>query len=151
MNARPAGDDELRTKSGEASALHRRTKEFALQIIKLYSSLPKMTEVQVFGKQLLMSGTSVGAHYREATRARSRPEFISKIQAGLQELEETIYWLELLEESFTDLVRSLITLSGEANQLMAMLTASVKTARSRSTLIIHGFAHRYGPSTIYHS
>ncbi len=76
-----------------------RTKEFALSIIRLYSSLPKTTEAQVMGKQLLRSVTSVGAHYREGSRARSNAEFISKIEGGLQELEETMYWLELLEET----------------------------------------------------
>lgn len=68
-----------------------RTKSFALGIIKLFTSLPKTNEAQVLGKQVLRSGTSVGAHYREACRARSTPEFISKVEGGLQELEETIY------------------------------------------------------------
>jgi four helix bundle protein len=80
----------------DARDLRARTKAFALRIIRLYSSLPKITEAQVLGKQLLRSGTSVGAHYREATRARSPAEFISKIEVGLQELEETVYWLESL-------------------------------------------------------
>ncbi|MEJ7593698.1 MAG: four helix bundle protein [Planctomycetaceae bacterium] len=66
--------------------LKQRTKQFALRVIRLYSSLPNSTEAQVIGKQLLRSGTSVGAHYREATRARSDAEFISKIEGGLQEL-----------------------------------------------------------------
>lgn len=70
-----------------------RTKNFALRIIKLFSALPKQTEAQVIGKQILRSGTSVGAQYREACRARSDAEFISKIESGLQELEETMYWL----------------------------------------------------------
>jgi four helix bundle protein len=63
-----------------ARDLHARTKAFALRIIRLYSSLPKTTEAQVLGKQVLRSGTSVGAHYSEATRARSQAEFISKIE-----------------------------------------------------------------------
>jgi four helix bundle protein len=79
--------------------LRDRTKNFALRIVKLYTSLPKTTEAQVLGKQVLRSGTSVGAHYREATRARSNAEYISKIEVGLQELEESIYWLELLSEA----------------------------------------------------
>jgi four helix bundle protein len=73
-----------------------RTKNFALQIIYLYSSLPKSTEAQVMGKQMLRSGTSVGAHYREAIRVRSLNEYSAKVDGGLQELEETRYWLELL-------------------------------------------------------
>src|SRR5436309_16087929 len=75
-----------------------RTKFFALRIVRLYCSLPKTTEAQVLGRQLLRSGTSVEAHYREAMRARSVAEFISKVEGGLQELEETSYWLELLVE-----------------------------------------------------
>ena len=76
--------------------LRKRTKEFALRIIKLYTALPKTTEAQILGKQILRSGTSVGAHYREACRAKSNADFISKIEGGLQELDETLYWLELL-------------------------------------------------------
>ena len=72
-----------------AQDLRKRTKDFALRIIRLYSSLPSSTVAQVIGKQVLRSGTSVGAHYREAYRSRSDAEFISKIQGGLQELEET--------------------------------------------------------------
>lgn len=78
-----------------------RTKLFALRVIRLYAALPKTTESQVIGKQILRSGTSVGAHYREAKRARSTAEFVSKIECALQELEETIYWLELLAEGDT--------------------------------------------------
>lgn len=79
--------------------LKSRTKDFALQIIRLYASLPRKTEALVIGRQFLKSGTSVGAHYREAQRARSNAKFISKLEGGMQELEETLYWLELLEES----------------------------------------------------
>src|SRR6266853_1980746 len=79
--------------------LRSRTKKWALGVIRLYSSLPKTTEAQVLGKQALRSGTSVGAHYREAARARSSLEFVSKIECGLQELEETVYWVELLVEA----------------------------------------------------
>jgi four helix bundle protein len=79
--------------------LKTRTKAFALQIIRLYAARPKTTEAQVIGKQTLRSGTSVGAHYREATRARSTAEFISKVEGGLMELEESGYWLELLADA----------------------------------------------------
>jgi four helix bundle protein len=75
-----------------------RTKDFAVRIIRLYAALPKTTEAQVIGKQILRSGTSVGAHYRESQYAKSDADFVSKIERGLQELEETSYWLELLEE-----------------------------------------------------
>src|SRR3954470_21897954 len=79
--------------------LRTRTKQFALRIIRLYSALPTTSVGQVLGKQLLRSGTSVGAHYREGCRSRSNAEFISKLEGGLQELDETMYWLELIGES----------------------------------------------------
>ncbi len=77
----------------KAGDLKARTRQFALQVIRLYVSLPQTTEAQVIGRQLLRAGTSVGAHYREAQRAKSDADFISKIEGGLQELEETQYGL----------------------------------------------------------
>lgn len=79
--------------------LKQRTKQFALRIIRLSSRLTDSLESQVIRKQILRSGTSVGAHYREGSRARSNAEFVSKLNGGLQELEETAYWQELLAES----------------------------------------------------
>ena len=79
-----------------------RTKEFSLRIIRMYAALPKSTVGQVIGKQILRSGTSVGAYYREASKARSTAEFVSKLVGAQQELKETAYWLELLSESETD-------------------------------------------------
>src|ERR687887_2669556 len=109
--------------------LHARTKSFALRIVRLYCSLPKTTEAQVLGKQVLRSGTSVGAHYREAMRARSVAEFISKVEGALQELEETVYWLELLIESEIVPEVRLSDLLREAKELIAMLVASARTAK----------------------
>src|SRR5207253_11211990 len=106
-----------------------RTKAFALRTIHLYSSLPQKPEAQVLGRQVLRSGTSVGAHYREATRARSTAEFVSKIEGGLQELEETAYWPELLADSGIIPETQLIDLHKEAEELMAILVSSVKTAK----------------------
>lgn len=108
----------------KASDLRVRTKLFALRVIRLYSSLPQTTEAQVIGKQVLRSGTSVGAHYREAKRARSTTEFISKIEGGLQELEETSYWLELLVESDIVSAARLSELQHEAEELTAILLKS---------------------------
>ena len=113
------------------SDLRMRTKAFALRIIRLYASLPKSTEAQVIGKQVLRSGTSVGAHYHEARRARSTAEFISKVEGGLQELEETVYWLELLSDGGIGAPARLVDLCHEANELTAILVASVKTAKQR--------------------
>ena len=76
--------------------LKQRTKTFALRIIKLYSALPRRGDAKVFGNQILKSGTSVGAQYREACRAKSDADFISKVEGALQELDETAYWLELM-------------------------------------------------------
>ena len=117
--------------SDEPKELKQRTKDFALRIIRMYCALPKTTEAQVLGKQVLKSGTSVGAHYREGIRARSDAEFISKLEGGLQELEETGYWLELLTESGIVKIEKLAELLQETDELMAMLTASVKTVKNR--------------------
>jgi four helix bundle protein len=121
-------NDEWKRKSCDLKA---RTKAFALRVIRVYAALPQATAAQVLGKQLLRSGTSVGAHYRESTRARSTAEFISKIEAGLQELEETSYWLELLTEAEFVPAARLADLLQEANELTAILVASVKTAKNQ--------------------
>src|SRR5213594_492085 len=105
----------------EENDLRDRTKAFALQIIRMFAAIPKSTEAQVLGKQLLRSGTSVGAHYREAKRARSTAEFVSKIEAGLQELEETAYWMELLVEGNLIPTTRLSALQREAEELTAIL------------------------------
>src|SRR2546423_11479045 len=110
--------------------LRTRTKQFALRIIRLFGALPKTVEAQVIGKQLVRSGTSVGAHYREGHRARSNAEFISKLEGGLQELEETSYWLELLSESGIMPEHRLADLVKEANELAAILVTCVKRAKN---------------------
>ena len=109
--------------------LRSRTKQFALRIIRLYGALPNSSVAQVIGKQLLRSGTSLGAHYREGSHARAYAEFISKLEVGLQELEETTYWLELLVESDIFPVDKLKDLQDEANQLLAILVTCVKNAK----------------------
>ena len=108
-----------------------RTKVFALRIIRLYAALPNTTEAQVIGKQLLRSGASVGANIREGKRSRSDAELISKIEIGLQELEETLYWLELLVDAEivkTDRMKDLLV---EADELTAILVTSAKTLKQR--------------------
>jgi four helix bundle protein len=114
---------------GEKIDLKKRTKAFALRIVRLYSALPTSTVAQVLGKQVLRSGTSVGAHYREASRARSTAEFISKLEVALQELDETLYWLELLEEAAVVSSASVASLKIEADALIAIFVSSVKTAK----------------------
>ncbi len=107
----------------------KRTKDFALRIIKLYTALPKTTEAQVLGKQVLKSGTSVGAHYREARRAKSNADFISKIEGGLQELDETAYWLELLSESGIVKPGRLKPLQDEVEELIAIFVTMAKKVK----------------------
>ncbi len=121
-----------RSTEGRKIDLRLRTRSFALRIVRVYTSLPKVAEAQVLGKQLLRSGTSVGAHYHEATRARSNAEFISKLQGGLQELEETIYWLILLIDSEIVKREQLSGLGQEADELAAILVTSVKTVKRRT-------------------
>ena len=111
--------------------LRSRTKTFALRIIRLYVSLPKTTEAQVLGKQVLRSGTSVGAHYREAQRAKSDADFISKVEGGLQELDETAYWLELLVESKIVAERKLAALMKETDELTAILVTIVNKMKRK--------------------
>lgn len=108
-----------------------RTKLFALRIIKMFVALPKSTEAHVMGKQVLRSGTSVGAHYREAVRARSSAEFVSKINGGLAELEESIYWIELLTESGMIPFRRVKDLLAEANELTAILVTCANNATGK--------------------
>jgi four helix bundle protein len=103
------------------SDLKQRTKTFALRIIKLYSALPRRGDAKVLGNQILRSGTSVGAHYREACRAKSNADFISKVEGALQELDETAYWLELLGEAQILPMKRLQALHDEAEELIAIL------------------------------
>jgi four helix bundle protein len=107
-----------------------RTKRFALRVIRMYAALPKSdTVAQVLGKQVLRSGTSVGANYREASRGRSKAEFISKIGDSLKEIEETAYWLELLVESGIVPAAKMAELLDETDQLTAIFTTIDKKAK----------------------
>lgn len=108
-----------------------RTREFALRIIKMYSNLPHETVAQVLGKQVLRSGTAVGANYREANRGRSKAEFISKMGDCLKELEETIYWLELLVESTVVSATKISALVDETRQLTAIFVTIINRAKER--------------------
>ena len=106
-----------------------RTKQFALRIIRLYVALPKREEAQVIGKQVLRAGTSVGAHYREGSRGRSNAEFISKMSVGLQELDETDYWLELLDEANIVPSQKLTAIRQETQELIAIFITIIKKAK----------------------
>jgi four helix bundle protein len=107
-----------------------RTFEFALRIIRLTESLPKSRTADVIGRQLLRCGTSVGANYRAACRARSRADFIAKLGIVEEEADESRYWLDLLVHS--GLVREHLVagLKTEAGEILAIIVASIRTARS---------------------
>ena len=106
--------------------------KYALAVIFLFSELPKRTETQIIGRQFLRSGTSVGAQYREATRAKSNADFISKIEGSLQELEETEYWLELLGESGLFPEDRLMAVKKETGELKGIFVSVVRNTKARS-------------------
>src|SRR6478736_6597106 len=109
--------------------LRERTKDFALSVVRMFSALPKTTEAQILGRQVLRSGTSIGANYREAYRGRSKAEFVSKCGDCLREIEETAYWLDLLAEA--DLVASerLRPIRQECGELIAIFVTILKRAK----------------------
>jgi four helix bundle protein len=111
--------------------LRDRTKAFALRIVKMYSRLPKSTEAQVLGKQVLRAGTSVAANYREASRARSDAELVSKLGIVEQELDETLLWLELIVESGIVPEGKMADLHQEADELLRMTVTAIKTTKQR--------------------
>src|SRR6266853_5703007 len=111
--------------------LRDRTKQFALRILEMFSVIPKSTQAQVLGKQLLRSGTSVGANYREAYRGRSKAEFIAKCGDSLRELEETAYWLEPVVEGKIVPAETLAAIRQECAELIAIFVTILK--RSKDT------------------
>jgi len=113
--------------------LRLRTKRFALRIIKMCEALPDSRAGRILGDQVFRSGTSVAANYREAYRARSRAEFISKLGDCRKELEETILWFELLGDSDTVKPTKLTLLLQEADELMAIFTSMIKNSRNGSS------------------
>jgi four helix bundle protein len=111
--------------------LRLRTKSFALRILRLFAALPKETSAQILGKQLLRSGTSIGANYREAYRARSKAEFIAKAGICLGEAEETAYWLDLLVDGEIVERRLLADLIDECDQLIAIFVTILNKAKQK--------------------
>ncbi len=116
----------------DAEEVKRRTKQFGLRVIKLVDALPGIRSANVIGNQLLRAGTSVGANYRSALRGRSKPDFIARLGIAIEEADESLYWMEMLVEA--ELINSdrLNPLMQEANELISILTATVKTARSKT-------------------
>ncbi len=111
--------------------LRERTKQFALRVIRLYSALPTGTVAQTIGRQVLRSGTAVAANFREASRARTDAEFISKLGIVEQELDETMLWLELLVESDVVPESKLLPLRNEANELIKIVVTAVRKTKAR--------------------
>ena len=113
----------------EADVLKERTKQFAIRIVAVSRSLPRSREADVVGKQLLRSGTAVAANYRAVCRARSKAEFISKMGIVVEEADETVFWLELLGDTGLAPAAKLTLLLKEANELLAICAASLRTAK----------------------
>ncbi|MEY2487499.1 MAG: hypothetical protein QOH39_3147 [Verrucomicrobiota bacterium] len=109
--------------------LKKRTKAFALRVLKLVDALPKTMAGRALASQIVRSGTSVAANYRAACRAKSTADFIAKMGIVEEEADETLFWLELLEESDLVTAAKLAAIKKEANELIAMTVASIKTAR----------------------
>jgi four helix bundle protein len=116
---------------GRNGELRERTAAFALRVIEMFRVLPQTPEAQVIGKQLLRSATSVAANYRAVQRARSKPEFLSKIGIVVEESDESIFWLELLVKSRIVAEPRMAKLIEEANELTAIFASSQRTARGK--------------------
>jgi four helix bundle protein len=112
-----------------AKELQDRTKRFALRVVRMFRSLPRADEARIMGKQVLRSATSMAANYRAACRARSKAEFVAKIGVVVEEADETVFWLELLVESDVLSAEKAKALIEEANELLAIVSASQRTAR----------------------
>ncbi len=111
--------------------LRDRTKQFAIRVIRMCESLPTNMSAQTIGKQVLRSGTSVAANFREASRARSKAEFIAKLGTVEQELDESMLWFELLTETEILPSKKLKLLHQEAEELIRIVVASVRATRSK--------------------
>ena len=130
MKAEGGEENGLRV-AEEIENLRQRTKQFALRMIRLFTALPSSAPAQVLGKQVLRSATSVGANYREASRSRSDQEFVAKLGDCLKELDETLYWLELLTEADIVPAAKLTALQTETNELLAIFTTISKTQKRK--------------------
>src|SRR5258708_989112 len=112
-----------------ADELKLRTKKFALRIVKVFQALPRSEDARTLGKQLLRSGTSVAANYRAVCRSRSKAEFVARLGVVVEEIDETVFWLELLVESGIIMPGRLGSLLREANELCAIFVSSQLTAK----------------------
>jgi four helix bundle protein len=123
-----------RGKDMNQEKMKQRTKLFALGVIQLVESLPKERTAEILGRQLLRSGTSVGSNYRSACRARSIADFISKMGIVEEEVDESLYWMELLIEAGMEVNGNMEALMKGAGELLAITVASIKTARKNKKM-----------------
>ena len=117
--------------------LNRRTKSFAVQVVKFFGKLPKTDEGRVLGRQLLRSGTSVAANYRAVCRAKSDADFISKMGTVVEEADESLLWLELLEEAGICAPTFVQPLKAESDELLRIFSTSLNTAKRNSGRFTH--------------
>jgi four helix bundle protein len=113
----------------KAEELRQRTKSFAIRIVNLFRSLPHTPDAQTLGKQVLRSGASVAANYRAVCRARSKAEFVSKLGIVVEEADETVFWLDVLTETGVLSSPRVADLQKEANELLAIFSASLRTSK----------------------
>jgi four helix bundle protein len=116
----------------EAEALKERTKAFAVRVVNMLRVLPRAPAARTLGRQAMRSGTSVAANYRAACRARSKAEFVSKIGLVLEEIDETLFWLELLVDCAIVRRSRMVALLAEANELLAIFGATWRTAKANT-------------------
>lgn len=116
----------------EAEMLQR-TKKFAVRVIKVVQALPRAEVAGILGRQMLRAGSSVGANYRAACRAKSSADFINKLKIVEEECDETVYWMELLVEAGCLPQRRLESLMREAGELLAIVVSSIKTVRANQS------------------
>ena len=112
-----------------AEEFKKRTKLFALRVIRLCETLPRFRTSDVIGRQLLRCGTSVGANYRSVCRAKSKADFIAKMAIVAEECDEAIYWMELMIEASLADEKRIVDLKAEANEILSMVVASIKTSK----------------------
>ena len=123
---------DLQTSRMTAEEMKQRTKAYALRVIRLVQALPRNEVARTVGGQLLRSGTSVGANYRSACRAKSRPDFVHKLKIVEEECDESLYWMELLVEGELIPAGRLQALQQEGSEILSIVVASLRTARLRA-------------------
>jgi len=115
----------------------KRTFHFGIRIVRLVQALPRGDAARVIGNQLLRAGTAVGANYRAAARARSRADFIAKMGVVEEECDESIYWMDMLSELQLETANRMTDLPREANEILSMVVASIRTARGSAKRAVH--------------